>query len=102
MRGQLIFELAWTLLAQRRYADAGALFVRITELNSWSHGTYYFLAAGCFWSADGAGDRERAQGMLDAIPALLEKRKGPGGKELPTEVYIKRKRACGSLCGGVC
>ncbi|KAF7986637.1 hypothetical protein HWV62_26454 [Athelia sp. TMB] len=88
----LIFELAWTQLAQRRYAAAGALFVRITELNSWSHGTYYFLAAGCFWSA-GPDERGRAQGLLDAIPALLEKRKGPGGKELPTEVYIKRKLA---------
>ena len=61
---QLVFELAWTLLAQRRYQESADMFIRITELNSWyvflfmsqsfslntrayrSHATYYFIAAG--------------------------------------------------------
>ncbi|PPQ82140.1 hypothetical protein CVT25_015147 [Psilocybe cyanescens] len=76
----LIFELAWTLLGQRRYQEASDAFMKITELNSWSHGTYYFIAAG----------QEKAQSMLDAIPDLIEKKK-INGKDLPTEVFIKKK-----------
>ncbi|KAJ7098832.1 hypothetical protein C8R44DRAFT_888691 [Mycena epipterygia] len=32
----LVFELAWTLLAQRRHQEAADAFVRLTELNSWA------------------------------------------------------------------
>ena len=32
---QLIFELAWTLLSQRRYKEAAEAFIRVTEVNSW-------------------------------------------------------------------
>jgi hypothetical protein len=32
---QLVFELAWTLLAQRRHQEAANMFIRMTELNSW-------------------------------------------------------------------
>ncbi|KAH9930772.1 uncharacterized protein B0H18DRAFT_993499 [Fomitopsis serialis] len=69
--GLLIFELAWTLLSQRRYQEAADTFIDMTKVNSWSHGTYYFIAAD---------------------PGLLDKKK-IGGKDLPTEVFIKKKLA---------
>ncbi|KAF7778395.1 hypothetical protein Agabi119p4_2740 [Agaricus bisporus var. burnettii] len=84
----LVFELAWTLLGQRRYEEAAKSFLRITELNTWSHATYYFVAAGCYWSI---GNYEESQRLFDAIPGLLEKK--IGGKDLPTEVFIKKKIA---------
>lgn len=31
----LVFELAWTLLAQRRYKDAADMFIKMTEVNQW-------------------------------------------------------------------
>ncbi|KJA17945.1 hypothetical protein HYPSUDRAFT_218539 [Hypholoma sublateritium FD-334 SS-4] len=83
----LVFELAWTLLSQMRYQEAADAFMRITELNSWSHGTYYFITAGCYFSL---GDMEKAQSLLDAIPNLIDKKK-ISGKDLPTEVFIKKK-----------
>lgn len=52
-----------------------------------SHGTYYFIAAGCHWSL---GRYDEAQKLLDAIIGLLDKKK-IGGKDLPTEVFIKKK-----------
>ena len=36
-------------------------------------------------------DYAGAQKLLDAIPDLLDKKK-IGGKDLPTEVFIKKKR----------
>lgn len=36
------------------------------------------------------GDSKKAKELLDAVPALLDKRK-LGGRDLPTEVYIKKK-----------
>ncbi|KAF5337705.1 hypothetical protein D9758_017342 [Tetrapyrgos nigripes] len=86
----LMFELAWTLLAQRKYEEASSSFIRITELNSWSHGTYYFIAAGCLVSVGGEENLKKAQEMFDKIPELIEKKK-VGGKDLPTEVLIKKK-----------
>ncbi|KAJ7184840.1 hypothetical protein C8R46DRAFT_882832 [Mycena filopes] len=83
----LVFELAWTLLSQRRHQEAADAFVKLTELNSWSHATYYFIAAGCYVSM---GNRDKAQELLDAIPELLTKKK-VGGKDLPTEVLIRKK-----------
>ncbi|KAH9952147.1 hypothetical protein B0H21DRAFT_817869 [Amylocystis lapponica] len=80
--GLLIFELAWTLLSQRRYQESADTFIRMTEINSWSHGTYFFLAAGNY---------QKAEEMFEAIPALLNKK--IGGKDLPTEVFIKKKLA---------
>ena len=53
-----------------------------------SHATYYFIAAGCHVSVK---NYEHAQKLLDQIPELLEKKK-IGGKDLPTEVFIKKKR----------
>ncbi|KAI0664762.1 outer membrane protein Iml2/Tetratricopeptide repeat protein 39 [Cubamyces menziesii] len=87
--GLLIFELAWTLLSQRRYQEAADTFIKMTEINSWSHGTYYFIAAGCYISL---GNYEKAQELLDRIPDLIDKKK-IGGKDLPTEVFIKKKLA---------
>jgi len=85
----LIFELAWTLLSQRRYQEAADTFIEMTKVNSWSHGTYYFIAAGCHVSL---GNLDKARELLEQIPALLDKKK-IGGKDLPTEVFIKKKLA---------
>ncbi|KAG6884221.1 hypothetical protein C0992_006729 [Termitomyces sp. T32_za158] len=83
----LAFELAWTLLGQRRYQEAADMFLEVTKLNNWSHGTYYFLAAGCYISI---GNTTKAQALLDAVPDLMDKKK-ISGKDLPTEVFIKKK-----------
>jgi len=86
----LVFELAWVYLSQRRYENAAKTFIHMTEINTWSHATYYFIAAGCYWSL---GKFEEAQNLLEATPAQIDKRK-IGNKDLPTEVFIKKKRAC--------
>lgn len=85
----LVFELAWVYLSQRRYEDAAKAFIQMTEINTWSHATYYFIAAGCQWSL---GNFEEAQRLLEATPAQIDKRK-IGTKDLPTEVFIKKKLA---------
>jgi hypothetical protein len=37
-----------------------------------------------------ANDLDRAQELLDKVPSLLDKKK-IGGKDLPTEVYVRKK-----------
>ncbi|SJL17453.1 related to Mitochondrial outer membrane protein IML2 [Armillaria ostoyae] len=85
----LVFELAWTLLAERRYEEAAIEFVRMTELNNWSPATYYFIACGCYITI---GKLDKAQELFDAVPGMIDKRK-MGGKDLPMEVLIKKKIA---------
>ncbi|KAK0211394.1 outer membrane protein Iml2/Tetratricopeptide repeat protein 39 [Desarmillaria ectypa] len=83
----LVFELAWTLLAERRYEEAAIEFIRMTELNNWSPATYYFIATGCYIII---GNLDKAQELFDAVPGMIDKRK-LGGKDLPMEVLIKKK-----------
>lgn len=45
------------------------------------------------------GDHERAQELLDACPALIEKRKLGAAKHLPTEVFILKKCKSRKRCG---
>ncbi|KAI0034535.1 outer membrane protein Iml2/Tetratricopeptide repeat protein 39 [Vararia minispora EC-137] len=85
----LVFELAWILLAGREYELAAKEFLHITEINTWSHATYFFLAGGCLWRV---GQYDRAQALFDGIPAAIDKRKF-GGRDLPFEVFIKKKLA---------
>ncbi|CAE6427548.1 unnamed protein product [Rhizoctonia solani] len=88
----LMFELSWTLLADRQYEDAAKSFLKIIEMNSWSHATYTYIAAGCYLSLakDKPEYKARARTLLDSIPKLLERKK-IGGKDLPTEVFIQKK-----------
>lgn len=46
------------------------------------------MESGCYYSL---GNTEKAQNLLDAIPDLINKKK-INGKDLPTEVFIKKKR----------
>jgi hypothetical protein len=46
--------------------------------------------SGCYIAL---GNYEKAQELLDAVPAAMEKKK-ISGKDLPTEVFIKKKRGC--------
>lgn len=84
----LVYELAWTLVGERRYDEAAEMFMKMKELNSWSHATYHFLAAGCCISV---GKLDQAQSLLDAIPGLTGKR--VAGNRPPTEVFIDSKIA---------
>ncbi|EJD00340.1 uncharacterized protein FOMMEDRAFT_142311 [Fomitiporia mediterranea MF3/22] len=85
----LVYELAWTLLSQRRYEEAAGMFMRMTEVNTWSHATYYMIAGGCYVSL---GDRVKAKELFDKVPSFLDKRK-IGGKENPMEMVIRKKLA---------
>ncbi|KAK2459446.1 hypothetical protein APHAL10511_008557 [Amanita phalloides] len=82
----LIYDLAWTLVGERRYVEAAKAFMKMKRLNTWSHATYHFLAAGCYIVI---GELDKAQELLDAIPDLIGKK--VAGKAPPTEVFIKKK-----------
>ncbi|KAF8688969.1 hypothetical protein RHS03_09376, partial [Rhizoctonia solani] len=88
----LMFELSWTLLADRQYEDAAESFLKIIGMNSWSHATYTYIAAGCYLSIakNKPEYKAKARSLLDSIPKLLERKK-IGGKDLPTEVFIQKK-----------
>jgi len=85
----LIFELAWTSFGQREYAQAGDLFVQMTQENNWSHATYRYIAACCHLAA---GNPTRAEEVFTEVRELL-KETLKNGKELPAEAFIRKRLA---------
>ncbi|KAI6138074.1 outer membrane protein Iml2/Tetratricopeptide repeat protein 39 [Pisolithus tinctorius] len=83
----LAFELAWVLFQRRRYEESAQKFMDVTKMNSWSHATYHFLAAGCYISMR---QSDKAQRLLDALSEIMDKRRS---RNMPTEVFIKKKLA---------
>jgi hypothetical protein len=69
-------------------ASSSAMIYMSIAMDYRSHATYYYLAAGCYFSA---GNLDKAQEIFDQVPDHLDKRK-MGGKELPMEVFIRKKR----------
>ncbi|KAF8329754.1 outer membrane protein Iml2/Tetratricopeptide repeat protein 39 [Cantharellus anzutake] len=88
----LVFELAWILLAERRYEESAEMFLRLVTLNNWSYATYTYLAAGCYLSLNTPEGHQKAQEQLDKLPGFLVGKK-IGGKDLPTEVFIRKRIA---------
>ncbi|KAF8321184.1 hypothetical protein DL93DRAFT_2051790 [Clavulina sp. PMI_390] len=86
----LVFELGWIYLAERKYEESAEMFLKMQTLNNWSHSTYSFLAAGCYFALNTEDGTKKAKEQLDRLPGLLERRK-IGGRDLPTEVFIKKK-----------
>ncbi|KAG9313319.1 hypothetical protein JVU11DRAFT_5623 [Chiua virens] len=80
----LAFELAWTLLGFRRYEECAEVFLELMQMNTWSHATYLFIAAGCYVSI---GRLDEAQSLLEKIPDSINTRR----RMMPTEGFIKKK-----------
>ncbi|KAG8903672.1 hypothetical protein FRB99_002863 [Tulasnella sp. 403] len=87
----LVFELSWDLLVQRRYEESAETWLRMTKLNTWSHATYTYLAAGCYLALGTPEGTTKAKALLDTLPSLLASNRKMGGKDLPTEVFIQRR-----------
>ncbi|KAG8988923.1 hypothetical protein FRB90_002498, partial [Tulasnella sp. 427] len=73
----LNFELAWDLLSIRRYQESAEAWLRMLGLNTWSHATYTYLAAGCYLALRTDEGLRQAEGLFDKLPTLLA-RKRPG------------------------
>ncbi|KAL8281124.1 hypothetical protein RQP46_006482 [Phenoliferia psychrophenolica] len=90
----LVFELSWCYLSDARWEAAAASFIRMRELNSWSHATYLLMAAGSLLELAPA-DRSpevttQINALLDELPALFGQKRLLG--EPPsTEIFIARK-----------
>ncbi|KAI5990564.1 hypothetical protein F5J12DRAFT_727655 [Pisolithus orientalis] len=78
-------ELVCTLFQCRRYEESAQVFMDVSKMNSWNRATYHFLAAGCYVSVR---QLDEAQRLFDKLPAVLDKRRG---RDMPTEVLIKKK-----------
>jgi len=93
-KSTLQFELCWVLLSQGKFADAAASFVRMADLNSWSHPTYFALAASCLQELPSAQRTSEQDAEMRALYAKVPSsflRKRFMGQPPSSELYLEKR-----------
>ena len=82
-----------------QYEGAANLFIRMCEKNSWSQGLYIYIAGICYAELSHKNlpgsptYAQKANDLLEAVPDLLQRRRGIGGRRIPFEIFVERKIA---------
>lgn len=73
----LVFELSWLYLSEAAYVKAADSFLRMKELNSWSHSTYVLIAAGALLDLPYSNPEicARIDGLFELLPSLIGKKR---------------------------
>lgn len=88
----LQYELCWVHLSLRRYAEASEGFLKMIDLNSWSHTTYYALAASCLHEIQSRTPKEemKMRELYAKIPLGFNRKKFMG-QPPSSEVYLEKR-----------
>lgn len=94
------FEIGLHYLYAHQYENCAQAFMDLLELSDWSYGLYHYIAAICYVElyrlalTDGSGRaaayRTKAEGYFDQVLPNLGRKKVLG-RELPIEIFVKRK-----------
>lgn len=72
-------QLSWCYLSDGQWLKCADSFINMRKLNSWSHATYVFIAAGALLDLPAAERTPEIEGRIDALI-----------KELPSLFGLKR------------
>lgn len=96
----MVFEKAINCMFLHKYQDVADSFLKLTELNSWSHALYHYFAAvsyvelyreNCEKNPDKARIYgKKAESLLEATPTFMGKKRFMA-QSLPLEVFADRK-----------
>ena len=91
-KSTLQFELCWVLMSQLAYEEASESFAEMVELNSWSHPTYYALAASCLSELPSRTEKQekRMKELYEKVPASFL-RKRFMGQPPSSEIYLEKR-----------
>lgn len=91
-KSTLQFELCWVLMSQLKYEEASNSFAEMVELNSWSHPTYYALAASCLSELPSRTEKQdkRMRELYEKVPASFL-RKRFMGQAPSSEIYLEKR-----------
>jgi hypothetical protein len=96
-----VFERSLNFMYSHRYAECSASFLHCIELNNWSHGLYYYIAASCHVelyrlaspkSAEATKQAVEAQRLFKIVPEHIGKKKFMA-RQLPFDTFVARKLA---------
>lgn len=99
----MLFDKTMFMLFLNRYEQSATNFIRLIDINAWSHAWYTYVAATCsieiyrqaLRSGDAAKAKEakaRATKLLEEAPGLIGKKKLMA-KTMPMDVFLSRKIA---------
>ncbi|KAK3068405.1 Mitochondrial outer membrane protein iml2 [Teratosphaeriaceae sp. CCFEE 6253] len=95
-----LFEKSLNCMFLGRYEECAKGFIACVDMNSWSHGMYYYIAGACYvelYRLHKTSDpklaeqyAKKADEYLHMVPGQIGK-KGFMGKQLPFDVWVGRK-----------
>uniref|UniRef100_A0A060TF93 ARAD1D21296p n=1 Tax=Blastobotrys adeninivorans TaxID=409370 RepID=A0A060TF93_BLAAD len=98
--GLMLFDKTIMMLVLHRFEDCAKNFIRLMNLNSWSHSLYMYLAGACYVeiyrenqqsNPEKAKEaKEKAKECIEKIPSLFGKKRFMA-KTMPFDVFVLRK-----------
>nr|POE91146.1 mitochondrial outer membrane protein iml2 [Quercus suber] len=95
-----LFDRSLNCMYLHRYEECATGFIKCTELNSWSHGLYYYIAGACYvelYRTYRSLDRNRAKEYAEKASLYMHKVLESTGKkrfmarQLPFDTFVLRK-----------
>ncbi|EME50040.1 hypothetical protein DOTSEDRAFT_77158 [Dothistroma septosporum NZE10] len=97
-----VFETSLSLMFLHRYQECADSWLKCVDLNNWSHGLYYYIAAACHVElyrisrdsdlAMAASHKEKAKKLFQTAHSQSGKKRFMA-RQLPLDIFIQRKFA---------
>lgn len=100
VEGLMLYDKTMSMVVLHRFEESAENFIRLIDLNTWSHALYMYLAGSCYVEiyrlnkesdpAKAAEAKKRATECIEKAPTMLGKRKVMA-RAMPFDIFVQRK-----------
>jgi hypothetical protein len=100
VEGLMLYDKTMSMIVLHRFEESAENFVRLIELNTWSHALYMYLAGACYVEIyrlnretnpeKAAEAKKKATECIEKGPLMLGKRKVMA-RAMPFDIFVQRK-----------
>lgn len=100
VEGLMLYDKTMSMIVLHRFEESADNFLRLIDLNSWSHALYMYLAGSCYVEIyrinkesnpeKAAQAKKKANECIEKVPQMLGKRKVMA-RAMPFDIFVQRR-----------